>query len=66
VTLNDDDYVLYSTYITDGSRITPVNFRIWGPSSMLLALIPAVVLTWGLSRLVAWWWRRRAEAAPQA
>ena len=66
VTLNDDDYVLYSTYITDGSRITPVNFRIWGPSSMLLALIPAVVLTWGLSRLVAWWLRRRAEAVPQA
>jgi hypothetical protein len=33
---------------------------------MLLALIPAVVLTWGLSRLVAWWLRRRAEAAPQA
>ncbi len=65
VTVTDDDYVLYSTYITDGSKITPVNFRIWGPSSMLLALIPAVVLTWGLSRLVAWWRRRRAEAAPQ-
>jgi hypothetical protein len=66
VTVTDDDYVVYSTYITDGTNITPVNFRIWGPSSMLLALIPAVVLTWALSRLVAWWRRRRAEAAPQA
>lgn len=59
VTVNDDDYVLYSTYLTDGSSITPVNFRIWGPSSMLLALIPSVVLTWAFSRMVAWWWRRR-------
>jgi hypothetical protein len=63
VTVNEDDYALYSTYVTDGSSIIPVNFRILGPSSMLLALIPSVVLTWGLSRLVAWWWRRRKAAA---
>lgn len=62
VTVTEDDYVLYSTYLTDGTAITPVNFRIWGPSSMLLALIPAVVLTWALGRLLAWWWRRRAAA----
>lgn len=62
VTVNEDDYTLYSTYITDGTAITPVNFRIFGPTSMLLALIPSVVLTWGLSRLVAWWWRRRKAA----
>jgi hypothetical protein len=59
VTVTDDDYVVYSTYITDGASVTPVNFRVWGPSSALLALIPATVLTWGLSRWVAWWWRRR-------
>jgi hypothetical protein len=65
VTLTEDDYVLYSTYLTDGTILTPLNFRIWGPSSMLLALIPAVVLTWALGRLAAWWWRRRKQAAPQ-
>lgn len=65
VTVTDDDYVLYSTYVTDGTTITPVNFRIWGPSSALLALIPAVVLTWGFGRLAAWLWRRRAKVQPQ-
>ncbi len=65
VTLTEDDYVLYSNYLTDGTTLTPLNFRIWGPSSMLLALIPAVVLTWALGRLAAWWWRRREKAAPQ-
>lgn len=63
VTVNEDGYELRSTYVTDGTTITPVDFRIWGPSSMFLALIPSVVLTWGLSRLVAWWWRRRKAAA---
>ena len=66
VTVNEDDYALYSTYVTDGTSITPVNFRIFGPSSMLLALIPSVVLTWGLSRLAAWWWRRRKAGAVSA
>lgn len=65
VTMTDDDYVLYSTYLTDGTNITPVNFRIWGPSSMLLALIPSVVLTWAFSRMAAWWWRRRKPVDPQ-
>jgi len=65
VTMTDDDYVLYSTYLTDGTNITPVNFRIWGPSSMLLALIPSVVLTWAFSRMVAWWWPRRRPADRQ-
>lgn len=63
VTVNEDDYTLYSTYVTDGTTITPVNFRIFGPTSMLLALIPSVVLTWGLSRLGVWWWRRRKAGA---
>ena len=66
VTVNEKDYTLYSTYITDGSSITPVNFRLFGPSSMFLALIPSVVLTWGLGRLAAWWWRRRKTAAVSA
>lgn len=65
VTMTDDDYVLYSTYLTDGTTITPLNFRIWGPSSMLLALIPSVVLTWAFSRMIAWWWRRRKPADAQ-
>jgi len=66
VTVSDDDYVLYSTYVTDGTAISPVNFRIWGPSSMLLALIPAVVLTWAFNRMAAWWWRRRKKNSPPA
>lgn len=66
VTLTDDDYVVYSTYITDGVNVTPVNFRIWGPTSALLGLIPATVMTWVLSRLVAWWWRRRKAARAPA
>lgn len=66
VTLTDDDYVLYSTYVTDGKIVTPVDFRVWGPSSAFLALIPATVLTWGLSRLIAWLWRRRKEAKTTA
>ena len=64
VTVNNDDYVLHSTYITDGTIITPVNFRIWGPTSLLLALIPAVVLTWASSQSVKWWWRRRKKDSP--
>lgn len=62
VTLTDDDYVVYSTYVTDGATVTPVNFRIWGPSSAMLALIPATVITWALTRLAAWLWRRRKAA----
>jgi hypothetical protein len=64
VTLTDDDYVVYSTYITDGVTVTPVNFRIWGPSSAMLALIPATVITWALTRLAAWLWRRRKQVQP--
>ena len=64
VTVKNDDYVLYSTYITDGTTITPVNFRIWGPTSMLLALIPAVVLTWAFNRMAVWWWQRRKKVTP--
>lgn len=66
VTVNEEGYTLYSTYLTDGSSITPLTFRIFGPSSMFLALIPSVVLTWGLARLVAWWWRRRKAPAVSA
>ena len=62
VTVNEDNYAVYSTYLTDGSSITPLTFRIFGPTSMLLALIPSVVLTWASARLVAWWWRRRVAA----
>jgi hypothetical protein len=64
VTVNNEDYVLHSTYITDGTTITPVNFRIWGPTSLLLALIPAVVLTWASNQSVKWWWRRRTAVTP--
>ncbi len=64
VKVTDDDYVLYSTYLTDGMSITPVNFRIWGPTSMLLALIPAVVLTWAFNRMAVWWWQRRKKVTP--
>lgn len=66
VTLTDDDYVVYSTYLTDGATVTPVNFRIWGPSSAMLALIPATVITWALTRLAAWLWRRRKEVKTPA
>lgn len=52
VKVSDDDYVLYAAYVTDGAKVVPESFRIWGPTSALVALFPAFVLTVVLSRLV--------------
>lgn len=57
VKVSEDDYVLYAAYVTDGAKVVPESFRIWGPTSALVALFPAFVLTVALFRVV----RRRLE-----
>jgi hypothetical protein len=64
VKVADDDYVVYAAYVTDGAKVVPESFRIWGPSSALLALFPAFVLTIVLSRLVRRWRERAKSGQP--
>lgn len=52
VKVTEDDYVLYAAYVTDGAKVVPESFRLWGPSSALFAVFPAFVLTVALSRVV--------------
>lgn len=52
VRVTEDDYVVYAAYVTDGAKVVPESFRLWGPSSALLAVFPAFVLTLALSRVV--------------
>jgi hypothetical protein len=59
VKVTDDDYVVYAIYVTDGAKVVPELFRIWGPSSALIAVFPAFVLTIVLGRML----RRRLERA---
>ncbi|MBX3664472.1 MAG: hypothetical protein KF834_02185 [Burkholderiales bacterium] len=47
-----DDYVIYAAYVTAGSTVAPESFRVWGPSSVLLAVFPAFVLALVLGRLL--------------
>lgn len=65
VRVGDDDYVLYSNYVTDGVKIVPESFRIWGPTSALVALFPAFVLTVVLGRLLRRW-RSKTKTPPPA
>lgn len=58
VKVTDDDYVVYSGYVTDGTTVKPEYFRIWGPSSTLFAAFPAAVLTFVMSRLFTRWRKR--------
>lgn len=58
--VTEDDYVIYAAYVTDGSTVAPESFRVWGPSSALLAVFPAFVLALVLGRLL----RRRFLPAP--
>ncbi len=60
--VTDDEYVIYAAYVTDGATAQPEYFRIWGPTSALIAVFPAFVLTVALSRLVRRW-RKHAKAA---
>ena len=60
VTSMEDDYVFYSKYVTDGNTVWPKSLRIWGPSSAMAALVPGLVLTWLLGRVIAWAWRKRS------
>jgi len=62
VKVNDDDYVIYAAYVTDGATAVPEYFRIWGPTSALIAVFPAFVLTVALSRLVRRWRKKDAAA----
>lgn len=59
VKVTDDDYVIYAAYVTDGATAQPEYFRIWGPTSALIAVFPAFVLTVALSRLVRRWIKSR-------
>lgn len=63
--VTDDDYVLYAAYVTDGTTITPEYLRVWGPTSALLAVFPAFVLTMVFSRLARRWQQRRGNTPPQ-
>jgi hypothetical protein len=65
VKVTDDDYVVYAVYVTDGAKVVPESFRIWGPTSALVALFPAFVLTVVMSRLFRRW-RERKKAVPAA
>lgn len=58
VKVTDDDYVIYAAYVTDGATAQPEYFRIWGPTSALIAAFPAFVLTVVFSRLVRRRWHR--------
>lgn len=58
--VTEDDYVIYAAYVTDGNTVSPESFRVWGPSSLLLAVFPAFVLALVLGRLL----RRRFLPAP--
>jgi len=60
--VTEDDYVIYAAYVTDGSTVAPEFFRVWGPSSLLLAVFPAFVLALVLGRLL----RRRYLPPPAA
>ncbi len=62
VTSREEDYVFYSKYSTDGTAVWPAYLRIWGASSMMIALIPGLVLTWLLGRVIAWLWKKRSNA----
>ena len=64
VKVTDDDYVIYAAYVTDGATAQPEYFRIWGPTSALIALFPAFVLTVVLSRLVRRWRERKKAEQP--
>ncbi|MBX3662216.1 MAG: hypothetical protein KF804_07195 [Burkholderiales bacterium] len=50
--VTEDDYVIYAAYVTDGGTVAPEYFRVWGPSSALLAVFPAFVLALVLGRLL--------------
>lgn len=60
--VTEDDYVIYAAYVTDGSTVAPESFRVWGPSSLLLAVFPSFVLALVLGRLL----RRRYLPPPAA
>lgn len=65
VKVTEDDYVIYAAYVTDGVAVEPDYLRIWGPTSALIALFPAFVLTVVLTRIVRRW-RGRPNAAQGA
>jgi hypothetical protein len=64
VKVTEDGYVVYAVYVTDGAKVVPESFRIWGPTSALVALFPAFVLTVALSRLFRRWRERKKAGQP--
>jgi hypothetical protein len=63
VKVTEDGYVLYAAYATDGAKVVPESFRLWGPSSALFVLFPVFVLTVVLSRVVTRRYRQQAQQA---
>lgn len=62
ISVYEDDYTIHAAYETDGSIVRPEYLRVWGPSSVLLAVFPAFVLTLIFARV----WRRRRERTEAA
>lgn len=62
VTLHDEDYVFYSKYSTDGASVRPEYLRTFGFASTAIAIVPAIIATWLLGRVIAWQWKRRSRA----
>jgi len=59
VTSMDDDYTFHSRYATDGASVQAEYLRTSGGIAAMVAMIPGLLLTWLLSRLLAGAWRRR-------
>ena len=59
VTWADDDYQRYSRYVTDGTRIEPEYFRVWGAGMVFVGILPGILGAWLLGRGVRRLWRAR-------
>ena len=59
VTWSDDDYQRHSRYVTDGVRVAPEYFRIWGAGMVFVGIVPGVLAAWLLGRGLRRLWRRR-------
>lgn len=57
VTWADDDYERYSRYVTDGTRIEPEYFRIWGAGMVFVGILPGILGAWLLGLGVRRIWR---------
>ena len=49
VTWADEDYQRYSRYLTDGTRIEPEYFRLWGAGMVFVGILPGILGAWLLA-----------------